>query len=123
VIADTGATLIFIIEGINVVNRRLAPKALTINMPDRRKVTSAHVYNIMIPGLPLTLMGHIVLHLPVVSLMGICPLCNARCTVVFDKNKCNVIYDGNVILQYYKDSSTDLWILPIDGCIMRSPLP
>jgi hypothetical protein len=92
-------------------------------MPDGRKITSTHVCNITIPGLPLTLMGHIVPHLAVVSLMGIGPLCNAGCTVVFDKNKCNVIYNGNVILRGYKDSSTNLWILPINGCNMRSALP
>jgi hypothetical protein len=96
-IADTGATSIFIMDGVNVVNKCLATKALTINMPDGQKVTSTHVCNITIPGLPLTLMWHIVPHLAVATLVGICPLCNAGCTVVFDKNKCNVIYDVNVI--------------------------
>ncbi len=37
----------------------------------------------------------------------------AGCKVVFDDEKCNVIYDGAVILQGLKDPSTDLWTLPI----------
>ncbi len=106
-----------------VVTKHLATKALTINMPNGQKVTSTQVCNISIPGLPLTLMGHIVPHLAVASLMGISPLCNAGCMVVFDKNKCNVIYDGNVILWGYKDSSTNLCTLPINGRDMRSALP
>jgi hypothetical protein len=107
-IADTGATSIFIMDGINVVNKCLTTKALIINMPDRRKVISTHVCDITIPGLPLTLRGHILPHLTIASLMGISPLCNAGCMVVFDKNKCDVIYDGDVILQSYKDRSTNL---------------
>ncbi len=122
-IAATGGTSIFIMDGINVVNKHLGTKAFTINMPDRRKVTSTHACSIAIPGFPLTLTGHIVLHLAVAFLMGIRPLCNSGCTVVFDKNKCNVIYDGKVILRGYKDRSTNLWTLPINGHDMRSALP
>jgi hypothetical protein len=47
--------------------------------------------------------------------MGIRPLCNAGCTVTFDYNKCDVIYNGNVILRGYKDESADLWTLLING--------
>jgi hypothetical protein len=78
----------------------------------------------MIPGLSLTLTGHnIVLHLAIASLMGIHHLCNAGCMVVFNKNKCNVMYDGNIILWGYKDSSTNLWTLTINGRNMRSAHP
>jgi hypothetical protein len=75
---------------------------------------STHICIITIPGLPSVLTGHIMPHLPVASLMGIRPLCNAGCTVTFDHNKCDVIYNGNVILQGYKDESTNLWTLPIN---------
>jgi hypothetical protein len=68
-------------------------------------------------------MGDIVPYLAVASLMGICPLCNVGSIVVFDKNKCDVIYDGNGILQGYKNSSTNMWTLPINGHNMRSALP
>ncbi len=45
----------------------------------------------------------------------------ARC--FFDKNKCDVIYDGNIILQGKKDTSTNLWTVPINGHDMWSALP
>jgi hypothetical protein len=35
------------------------------------------------------------------------------CKVVIDDEKCEVIYDGKVILRGIKDKSTDLWMLPI----------
>ncbi len=37
-IADTRATSIFIMDGVNVVNKRITNNPLTINMPDRQKV-------------------------------------------------------------------------------------
>jgi hypothetical protein len=51
-IADTGATSIFIMEGINVKNKKPATKLLTINLPDGRQVKSTHICDINIPGLP-----------------------------------------------------------------------
>jgi hypothetical protein len=70
-IADTGATSIFIMDGVDVVNNRISPKPLTINMPQGRKVKSTHICDITIPGLPVILTGHIVLHLTIASLIGI----------------------------------------------------
>ena len=83
-IADTGATSIFIMDGVDVVNKRIAPTPLTINLPDGKKVKSSHVCDVTIPGLPTILLGHIVPSLTVASLIGIRPLCKAGCTVVFD---------------------------------------
>jgi hypothetical protein len=61
--------------------------------------------------------------LTVASLIGIRPLCKAGCTVVFDDKKCDVIFDGNVILRGFKDPSTDLWTLPIGKNVRTSPGP
>ncbi len=70
-IADTGATSIFIMDGVEVDNKRLTKKPLIINLSDGRKVKSTHECNINIPGLPCTLTGHIVTTLAVASLIGI----------------------------------------------------
>ena len=121
-IADTGATSIFIMDGIDVVNKRVALQPLTINLPDGRKVKSSHICNIMIPGLPQVLTGHVVPHLAIASLIGIRPLCNAGCKVTFDQEKCDVIYDGKDILRGFKDWATDLWTLPINAN-MQTALP
>jgi hypothetical protein len=93
-------------------------------MPDGWQMQSTHICNITIPGLPTILTGHIVLHLAVALLIGIRPLCNAGCTVVFDKDKYDVLLNGKDILQGYKDVSTDFWTLYINGCgDMRTTLP
>ncbi len=114
---------IFIIDGIDVINKRITPKPLTINMLDGRQVKSTHICDITIPGLPMVLTGHVVPYLAIASLIGIRPLCNAGCTVTFDNDKCNVFYNGNVILQGYKDLETNLWTLPINGHTLQSALP
>ena len=112
-IADTGATSIFIMDGVDVDNKRVSKKPLKINLPDGNVVISTHRCDIEIPGLPSILTGHIVHHLAIASLIGIRPLCKAGCTVIFDDLKCEVIYNNAVILRGLKDPSTDLWTLPI----------
>jgi hypothetical protein len=121
-IADTGATSIFIMEGINVKNKRPATKPLTINLPDGRQVKLRHICDINIPGLPTTLTGHIVPNLAIASLFGIRVLCKAGCKVVFDNDKCDVYFKDKLILRGYKDPSTDLWTLPITpGKVWTTP--
>jgi hypothetical protein len=71
--------------------------------------------DIMIPGLPITLVGHIVPGLSIASLFGIRVLAEAGCTVKFDSEKCVVKYNGKIILTGMKDPTTDLWTLPIVG--------
>jgi hypothetical protein len=66
-------------------------------------------------------MGHTVPDLALASLVGIRPLCKVGCQVIFD-NKCDVEFDGNVILRGYKDPSTDLWTLPITPHGIRSAI-
>ena len=91
VIADTGATSIFIMEEANFDNKRIAKDPFTINLLDGKKVVSTHVCDINIPGLPTMLTGHIVPSLKVASLIGIRPLCKAGCKVVLNNEKCEVI--------------------------------
>ncbi len=112
-IAETGATFIFIMDGVEVENKWLTKKPLIINLPDGRKVKLTHECDINIPGLPCTFTGHIVPMLALASLIGIRPLCKAGCKVIFDDKKCEVVYEEKVILRGFKDASTDLWTLPI----------
>jgi hypothetical protein len=95
---DTGATSVFVKEGVPVANKQLATHPLAVNLPDSCKVQSMHTCNVVVPGLPHPLVGHIVPNLAIASLFGIRPLCNAGCIVVFDKYKCNVWYNGKIIL-------------------------
>jgi hypothetical protein len=53
-VANTGATSIFILEGIPTKNKQLIAHPIQINLPDGRKVTSTHICNITIPGSPIT---------------------------------------------------------------------
>jgi hypothetical protein len=119
-VADTGATPIFVMDGVDVENKRVAKKPLTVNLPDGRKIELTHVCDINIPGLPMTLTGHIIPDLKTASLIGICPLCKVGCTVIFDNDKCVIMYNGRVILRGHKDPATDLWTLPITKEGMRT---
>jgi hypothetical protein len=74
-VGDAGATSIFIMDGVEVENRRRTKKPLIFNLPDGRKVKLTHKCNINIPGLPCTLTNHIVPTLAVASLIGIRPSC------------------------------------------------
>ncbi len=110
-------------EGADVDNKRPATVPLTINLPDGKRVQSTHVCDIWIPGLLTVLTGHIVPSLCIASLIGIRPLCKAGCKVIFDNKKCDVVFDGVVILRGFKNPSTDLWTLPITTKVCTAPGP
>jgi hypothetical protein len=122
-ISDTGTTSIFIMEGANVDNKHPATKPLTINLPDGKQIQSTHVCDIQIPGLPAVLMGHIVPSLSIASLIGIRPLSKAGCKVIFDNKKCDVMFNGVVILRNFENPSTNLWTLPIPTKVCTAPGP
>ncbi len=59
-IEDTSATTIFIMDDGEVDNKRVATKPLKIKLPNGTTIWSTHVCDIIIPGLPIKLTGHIV---------------------------------------------------------------
>jgi hypothetical protein len=112
-IADTGATSIFVQDGVPMPNLRIAVLPLTVNLPDGRQVRSTHTCDVVVPGLPKPLTGHVIPSLAMASLFGIRPLCNAGCVVIFHKDRVEVQYKGKIILVGPRNMSTDLWTLPI----------
>ena len=76
-ITDLGTTSIFIMKGTPVKNLRRADNPITISLPDDNKVSLTHICDINIPGLPTILMGLIVLHITMASLIEIRILCKA----------------------------------------------
>jgi hypothetical protein len=95
-------------DRVPVANKRLAAHPLTVNPPNGRKVQSTHTCDVVVLGLPHPLIGHIVPNLAIALLFGICPLCNVGCIVVFDKYKCNVWYEGKIILTEPQNKSAEL---------------
>ena len=83
--ADTGATSIFVMEELKLEmeNVQIAINPLSINLPDGAIVKSTHTCDVVIPGLPTVLTGHIVRGLTMASLIGIRILCKAGCKVIF----------------------------------------
>jgi hypothetical protein len=102
-------------DGTPVHNKQQRTCLLKFALADRHQVMSTHMCDIIIPGLPTTLIGHIVPKLSIASLFGIRVLTEAGCMVKFDNKKCVVRYNGKIILIGMKDPMTDLWTLPIVG--------
>jgi hypothetical protein len=121
-IADTGSTSVFVKNKVPLANKRLATHPLTVNLPDGRKVQSTHTCDVVVSGLPHPLVGHTVPNLAIELLCGICPLCNAGCIVVFNKYKCDVWYEGKIILTEPQNKSTELWTLPFMAQEQHIPL-
>jgi hypothetical protein len=113
VITDSGATQIFIMDGTPVHNKQKTTCPLKVALVDGRRLMSTHMCDIIVPGLPTTLIGHIVPKLSIASLFGIRVLTEAGCIVQFDNKKCLVCYKEKNILIGMKDPATDLWTLPI----------
>jgi hypothetical protein len=100
-------------KGMPIKNLRRADHPITITLPNGSKVVSTHICDIIIPSLPMMLMGHIVPGITMASLIGIRILCKVGCKVTFDEEKCEVLHKDNIILLGYKDPTTDLWTLPL----------
>ena len=88
-----------------VDNKCVRKKTLKINEPNGNKIGSIHVCIINVLGHPMISAGHIVPSLKISSLIGIRSLCRARYKVVFDNEKCQVIYNNKIILTGSKDPS------------------
>jgi hypothetical protein len=124
-IPDTSATSVFVKESVLVPNKQPATNPLTVNLPNGCQVKSTHTCDVVVPGLPQPLVGHIIPHLAITLLFGIRLLCNAGCIVVFHKDRVDVWYKGKLILFGPRNMSTDLWTLPITRaktCNMTIPL-
>ncbi len=82
-ITDTGATLVFVKEGVLVPNKQPATNPLTVNLPNDRQVKSTHTCDVMVPGLPRSLVGHIIPHLAIASLFWYPPIvqCKMHCSI------------------------------------------
>jgi hypothetical protein len=100
-------------EDTPVLNKQITTCPLKVALADGCHVMSTHMCDIILPGLPTTLVGHIVLELYIASLFGIRVLTEAGCTVMFNNLKCVVQYNNRPISVGLKDPTTDLWTLPI----------
>jgi hypothetical protein len=76
-IADSGATQIFIMDGTPIHNKQKTTCPLKVALADGHRVMSTHMCNIIVPGLPTTLIRHIVPELSITSLFGIRVLAEA----------------------------------------------
>jgi hypothetical protein len=110
-------------DGTPVINRRPTTRPLKVALADGRIVTSTHMCDIMIEGLPTTLTGHIIPDLSIASFFGIRVLTKAGCKVTFTTTECIVRYKNRIILRGAKDPVTDLWMLPLGTASMTSQPP
>ena len=49
------------------------------------------------------------------SLISVPVLCDADCTVVFNKGNVQVIKDNKIIIEGARDTETNLWLMPLEG--------
>jgi len=87
---------------------------LKVALADGRRLMSTHMCDIIILGLPTTLVGQIVPELSIASLFRIRVLTAVGCTIKFDIKKCVVKYN-DFFLTGMKDLTIDLWTLSIVG--------
>jgi hypothetical protein len=66
-IADSGTTQIFVMDGIPINNKQKMTCPLKVALANGRQVMLTHMCDIIIPGLPTTLVGHIKIPCPLSS--------------------------------------------------------
>ena len=123
-ILDSGATSHFLVAAAPVINRQVATKPLNARIPNGDIILSTEVCELDIPALPPSArQAHILPGLAKYSLLSVTKLCNAGCTVTFDKVSCHVSKNGRRLLTAYKCLTTGLWMLPLRAAVMPPPPP
>ena len=69
-IADIGATSFFLTKGAPCQNKQQAVNPITVKLPNGCKIKSMHICDIIIPGLPTALTGHIMPDMTTASLLA-----------------------------------------------------
>ncbi len=90
VVADSGATQIFVMEGRTLSISAAQHAHSKWNWPMDSRVVSTHMCNNHIDGLPFVLTGHIIPDLSIALLFEIRILTEVGCNINFDKHKCTV---------------------------------
>jgi hypothetical protein len=80
-----------------VINKQIMTNPLKVSLADGWQVTSMHMWDIYIDGLPFPIMGHIIPELTIASLFGIRVLTDVGCKVTFSKHSVVVTHNGKVI--------------------------
>ena len=94
-ISDSGATGIFLVQGVPIANLGIAEKPITITLPNGCTIQWTHTYNLDIPWLPNEMTEvHIVPGLAHSSLISTRKFCAAGCKVTFDQQECKVYHKG-----------------------------
>jgi hypothetical protein len=110
-ITNSSATQMFVMEGSNVINKQQTACPLKVASVDGHQVMLTCMCDIHIEGLPFVLTGHIIPTLSIALLFGIQALTEVECIISFDKHKCVVRHNGNIIFSGGKNPATDLWTL------------
>ena len=114
-LSDSGATSHFICEGAHVTNKRPATEPITITLPDGATLQSTHTCNVDIPWLKHeATTAHVVPGLAHASLLSTAKFCDAGYTVVFDTANCNIYDRPTLVLMGERDTTTNLWRLPLN---------
>ena len=114
-IADAGATGHFLQPGAPAIYIKPTEKAISILLPDGQRIKSTHECELNIPHLPQgAKKAHIVPKLAHTSLVSIKMLCDAGCKVTYDEEDVKVFYNNEIIWKGHRESSTRLWVLPLN---------
>ena len=114
-IADSGATVHFVLPDTHVKYIKPADKPLCINFPDGKQIKYTHTCQIDIPWLlESATRAHIVPELVHTSLISVKMLCDYGCKVEYDTSKCRVIFKHIIVWKVTREPTTSLWVLSLD---------
>ena len=111
-VLDSGATSHLLV--INTAANKVTPadNPLTVTILDGTALKSTHVRKLDLPQLPMTArLGHVIPGLVSQSLMSVVQLTDASYGVHFLKHCVAMTYNGRVVLEGARNSSSTLWMV------------
>ena len=113
IIPDPGCTGHYVTPSIEINN--ITEDSIRVCIPDAIHIQSTHCGKLtLLQSLP-NAAARIAHRIPKLtqSLLSISKLCNSDCVATFDKQYCNIHYNGNIILHGEQDKATNLWKIPL----------
>ena len=110
---DSAATSMFLSKKHKHLGKELRHDEINVGVANTNTMNSVTTRQLQLaPNLPVQAHGFNEMDR---SLISVPVLCDANCTVVFNKGDVQVIKDNKVIIEGPRDMETNLWLMPLEN--------
>ena len=113
---DSAATSMFLANKHKYLGKELRHEEINVGVANTNTMNSVTTRQLQLaPELPMEAQKAYGFNEMDRSLISVPVLCDADCTVVFNKGNVQVIKDNKIIIEGPRDTETSLWLMPLES--------